>query len=240
LLKSLIPGILPVQTISVPVKSGDYYIKVDNQQEAGIDNIYSIRISASVKQETWELEPNNVSQMANTLALNKVIKGTSWNADEDIDWYRVRVNERQMLVVSIFKPTGQGTTEIKLMGSDLTDIASANTNALTGHKATIGASVNVGDYLISVTPSAETDRSSEYELVATTLKTTYSEKLIDRPDIDSDTPLSVGDIIALDASWIAGNTITYDIGDITSGFVLYDDGKHDDSNASDGLLELTN
>ncbi|MEK7395896.1 MAG: hypothetical protein AAB116_03055, partial [Candidatus Poribacteria bacterium] len=164
------PELLPVQTITMPVTSGDYFIKVDNLKETYMNSLYSIRLSFSLSPDKWELEPNNISQFANTLLIGEVIKGTSWDPDNDFDWYKIRLDERNLsgqnetLVVSMFKPFGKGATEIKLKSNDMIDIASATTSVLTGQKATISISLNVGDYYIVLKPSGETGTSAEYEL----------------------------------------------------------------------------
>jgi len=231
------PDLLPVQTISVPVKSGDYYVKVDNLQN--VNSIYSLRISFSLASEKWELEPNSVSQFANTLPLNEVIKGTSWDPDNDTDWFRVRLDERKTLVVSLFRPFGKGSTDITLKSSDLADVTSASTSVLTGQKATISANLNLGDYFVVLKPSGENDPSAEYELVATALETKFTTKVSADREQTPNTPLSIGDSINLNVKWLSEITITFDVGDLRTGIPMYDDGKHGDSQANDGIYSGT-
>ncbi|MGB9595370.1 MAG: choice-of-anchor X domain-containing protein, partial [Candidatus Poribacteria bacterium] len=226
--------ILPVQTISMPVISGDYYIKVENLNNTSINSIYSIRLSYFSSSEKWEIEPNNLSQFANMLSIGEVIKGTNWDGDNDLDWYRVRLNERKILVVSMFKPFSKGTTEIILKSGDLADIANATASILSGQKATISVNLNVGDYYIVVKPSGEKDISAVYELTTTIIDTKFSTVLSDK-EKTPDAPLTIGDSILLNVTWLPGNTITYDIGEIRTNLQMFDDGKNSDNKANDGI-----
>jgi hypothetical protein len=234
---SYTPDLLPVQTTTVPIKSGDYYIKVDNKLNT--KSIYSLRVSFAQTSEKWELEPNNISQFANTLTVGEVIKGTSWDPDNDSDWFRVRLNERKTLVVSMFRPFGKGSTEIKLKSSDMTDIATTSTSIISGQKATIIANLNLGDYFVALKPNGEKDSSAEYNLVANTLETEYKIKMSTEREQTQDSPLSVGDTITLKIKWTPEKTITFDVGDLRTAIPMYDDGKHDDSLANDGIYSGT-
>jgi hypothetical protein len=228
------PELLPVQTITMPVTSGDYFFKIENLKETNANSLYSIRLSFSLSPDKWELEPNNISQFANTLFIGEVIKGTSWDPDNDFDWYKIRLDERKTLVVSMFKPFGKGTTEIKLKSNDMIDIASAKTSVLTGQKATISVNLNVGDYYIVLKPFGETDTSSEYELTTALIDTKFSTKYLEI-DKNPNAPLTIGDSIMINIIWSPNNIITYDIGDIRTDLPMFDDGKHDDAKATDGI-----
>jgi hypothetical protein len=228
------PELLPVQTITMPVTSGDYFIKIENLKENYVNSLYSIRLSFSLSPDKWELEPNNISQFANTLLIGEVIKGTSWDPNNDLDWYKIRLDERKTLVVSMFKPFGKGATEIKLKSNDMIDIASATTSVLTGQKATISANLNVGDYYIVLKPSGETGTSAEYELTTAIIDTQSSIKSSEI-DKNPNAPLTIGDSIMINITWSPNNIITYDIGDIRTDLPMFDDGKHDDAKATDGI-----
>jgi len=231
------PDLLPVQMMTVPIKSGDYFIKVDNLQNS--NSIYSLRVSFALTSERWELEPNNISQFANSLPVGEALKGTSWDPDNDTDWFRIRLDERKTLVVSMFRPFGKGSTDIKLKSSDTTDVATSSASVLNGQKATVSANLNLGDYYIVLKPNGEKDTSAEYQLVANALETEYTIKMSAEREQTQDAPLSIGDTIALKVKWTPGNTITFDIGDLKIGIPMYDDGKHDDSQANDGTYSNT-
>lgn len=228
------PDILPIQTISMPVISGDYFIKVENFGDTNLNSIYSIKLSYAFSLEKWEIEPNNVSQFANTFSIGDVVRGTSWDGDNDFDWYRIRLNERKTLVVSMFKPFGKGSTEIILKSGDLTDIANATASILSGQKATISVNLNVGDYYIVLKPLGEKDISAIYELTTTVIDTKFSTTFSNKEKTPN-SPLTIGDIITINVTWLSGNTITYDIGDIKTDLSMFDDGKHDDVKANDGI-----
>ncbi len=228
------PNILPIQTILMPVVSGDYYIKVENFNNTSLNSIYSIRLSYTFSSEKWEIEPNNLHQFANVISIGDVVKGTNWDSDNDYDWYKIRLNERKILVVSMFKPFSKGTTEITIKSGDLKDIASETLNILSGQKATIGINLNVGDYYIVIKPNGEKDSSAIYELTTTTIDMKYSFILLDNEKTPN-SPLTVGDSIVLNVTWLQGNTITYDIGEIKTGLQMLDDGKNNDMKANDGI-----
>ncbi len=219
-----------VQTIYVPVISGDYFIKVDNSQESDKFSIYSFRITFVLTTDKWELEPNNFPQLANSLPLDEGIKGTSWHPNDDVDWYKVRLENQGTLVISFFRPYSKGSTKITLKNADLSDITSAYTDIAIANKATISIYLNLGDYYIVIDPENETDTQSEYQLIATSLDIVYS--IFDTETAQwtdtLQTPLSVGDIIKLTVRSRPGNTISFDIGRIRTGLYLYD-------SANDGI-----
>ena len=142
---------------------------MDSSQETDLPSLYSFRVSFAPASERWETEPNGVLQYANLLPIDEVMKGTSWHPNDDVDWYRMRLDRRGILVLSYFRPFGTGSTEIKLKGADGVDIAGDSAGVFTGQKATISASLNLGDYLVVVDPENEADASAEYQLVATVL-----------------------------------------------------------------------
>jgi hypothetical protein len=228
-----------IQNFSAAVRSGDYYLKVDSSQEADISSVYSFRISFAPALEKWELEPNGVSQFANALSVNEVMKGSSWHPDDDIDWYSIRLDSRGILALSYFRPYGTGSAEIKLMGANVGDIATASAGVFTGQEATIGASLNLGNYLVSIDPENEENSGAEYNLVATLVKSVKLE--VTHPLTHSPThsltppPLSAGDAVSLRVEWQPGNTLSFDIGNLRTELPMYDDGAHDDENAQDGV-----
>ena len=243
-LLNLQPNNNQIQSFSAAVRSGDYYLKVDSSQEADVSSVYSFRVSSAPIVEKWELEPNGVSQFANTLSVDEIMKGTSWHPDDDIDWYSIRLDSRGILVLSYFRPFGTGSAEIKLMGATVGDIATASAGVFTGQEATIGASLNLGTYLVSIDPENEENSSAEYNLVATLVKSVNLE--VERGSLTHSptpsltaSPLSAGDAVSLRVEWRPGNTLSFDIGNLRTELPMYDDGAHDDENAQDGLYAGT-
>ncbi len=223
-----------IRNISLPIRAGDYYLKVDSSQETNLASIYSFRISlkAGSDSDLWELEPNGVLQFANALPLNGLVKGTSWHPNDDLDWYKVRLDNRGTFVVSFFKPFGTNATEIRLKsanGGDIPQVPPAKASQLTGQKATISANLNLGDYYVVIDPENEEDPSAEYNLVTTILDSIKLEiqqpvSSIQYPTSNIQHLTSIGDLIKLTAIWIPNNTLTFDIGDLRLGIPMYDDG----------------
>ncbi|MGQ9608758.1 MAG: choice-of-anchor X domain-containing protein [bacterium] len=244
------PNLFTIQTIFVPVTSGDYFIKVDNSQENDKSSIYSFRITFVLTRDKWESEPNNLPQFANLLLLDEGIKGASWHPSDDTDWYKLRLEKRGTLVISFFRPYGKGSTKVTLKNADLSDIISAFADVMSGNKTTLSVNHDLGDYYVVIEPENETDPSAEYQLIATSLDISYSvfDAEIDQWTNALQTPLSVGDSIRLTIRSSLGNTISFDIDKIRLGLYLHDsanDGTYSgvytvgkDDNLTDGKIKI--
>ena len=214
------------QRFSIPARSGDYYLRVDNSQEVDASSVYSFRVSFAATSGNWEVEPNGVFQFANPLPIDEVMKGTSWHPSDDADWYRLRLDRRGVLVVSYFRPFGTGSAKITLKTADTSDIAAASANVLTGQKATINAELSLGDYFVAVEPENEEDASAEYQLVATVVESMEMEVQFPVSSFQfSESILGPGASLSLIVVWEPGNSISFDIGELRSDLPLLDDAQ---------------
>jgi hypothetical protein len=233
---TLQPGNNQVQNLSIPIRSGDFFLKVDNSQEIDLYSVYSLRVSVSTAFDVrWELEPNGILPFANSLTADQVLNGTSWHPDDDLDWYRFRLNKRGFLVLSYYKPFGAGSTEISLKKPNSEDIATASAGILSDGEASIGARLNTGDYFVLVKPTGEEDASAVYNLVFTALDSVELQMIFQDPLREISEVMSIGDVINLKIAWKPDNDISFDIGDLRLSLPMYDDGAHGDGDPDDGI-----
>lgn len=218
------------QKFAIPVNPGDYYMQVDNSQEADISSIYSFRISLSPASGNWEIEPNGLSQFANPLPLNEVVKGASWHPNDDVDWYRLRLDKRGILVLSYFRPFGTGSAEIKLKAADTGDITATSANVFTGQKATLSADLGLGDYFVVVDPENEEDTAAEYQLVATVLgsiemEIQYPELGLREPEMELSV-MGIDSSVVLTVEWEHDNDISFEIGELQDNLPMSYDAQN--------------
>ena len=230
--------------LEVAVVLGDYFVQVEPSQET-TDAVYqlSLEIDAFPPEVFQELEPNNVSPALNPssptrLSFGQPMRGSNWDGDADVDWFRMDVPAAGYLVVWASRPFGTGQTVLKLFSRNLAELSSTELGGDNEQLQAIAERVQAGTYYVQLIPQGENPLAA-YELITYYLREAFHSAL---------EPVSAGTPVELRVDWAPGNQVTYSVlgdfvdprvGERLAELPLFDDGLHGDGQAGDGLYTST-
>ena len=151
-----------------PVHTGAYFIHIDNKDEME-PTLYVLRTTFTEIDDYWELEPNGTRGQANELPLNDAIFGTSWHPNDDVDWYRFSITEKNILSLACKRKNGAGTTQVRLLTAGAAEISGFMIASETGQIGYLDLEMRPGEYLVEMQPNDE-DSQTSYSLTALLIK----------------------------------------------------------------------
>ena len=228
-----------------PLTLGNYFVKVDNTNESALaPYVLNLQLEDVLPKETIEVEPNGIDpqidrRRAAFLPIGKRLRGTSWDGDADIDWYRIIIpaesEESGILHLTLERASGIGATKLELFDLSLSQIAETDINVDNFQQASISRpGLKPGEHFIKITPQGE-DAGAPYQLTALHVKAITHNAV--RAD-GSPLPLGLGKRLQLVLNWTPHGQATFGIADNrepATAIPFFDDGKHGDGDASDGI-----
>jgi hypothetical protein len=224
-------------TFETGVTLGELWLKVNHANAAGdASYLVTLALSEPTAGELVEVEPNGTSPLVNprspnTLPLDTTLIGTSWGAD--VDWFRLDAPRPGTLTLSFERPSGVGSTRVRLFNANQAPLGETTANAGNGQKVSLAIPASAGSFYVELNASDESPNAT-YRLRATLqglgiLDATHS----------ATRPLRRGETLRVTVTAPAGGQATFRLGDARVGIPLFDDGTHDDGAANDGVFAGT-
>ncbi|MCZ6680989.1 MAG: T9SS type A sorting domain-containing protein, partial [Candidatus Poribacteria bacterium] len=191
------PGPSALKTAVTP---GTYLLGVENA-EGQSESTYRLRLRPdNIPAEVmWEIEPNGDRTGATPIAIDAQVQGTSWHPDDDLDWFRLPINQRGMLSLGLHRTDAPGIPlQIEMRLTDTSGVDVSRTNG----SAHLSADVRPGTYFIELDPDA-VDTTAEY---------TLTPLLIDSASHNGvDDVLGRGSELMVTLNWISGRSAAFRI-----------------------------
>ncbi len=190
---------------TIAVTAGTYLLSVENGDIATLQSALTYRIFVQFHDiptnRVWEIEPNGSRANAMPIVIDSQIYGTSWHPNDDLDWFRLPIQQRGILGVGLHRPNGIGVTEMRLTDAGGNELAATTTEPIT-NSAFISLDVLPGSYYIQLNPESE-DTTNAYVLTPVLIRNA-SHNAVDKI-LGRDSEL----IVTLD--WVPGRTATFHI-----------------------------
>ena len=162
------------------VAPGNYLFKIDNGtfQEA-INYVVLLQLEEIGVGMITEFEPNNISPLLNPnsadrISLGKTLVGSSWNGNEDIDWFQISIPnldrlDQSILHISFERSLGIGSTRLEVFSHSGIKVGELKISAQNDQSGQLSVPVNNRTLILRLTPTHES-AMADYRLRPTLIK----------------------------------------------------------------------
>ncbi|MCD7774864.1 MAG: hypothetical protein LUH40_04705 [Clostridiales bacterium] len=159
-----------LQSPYIGIAAGTYYIKVDSDNIYRNSMVYRL-ILLTTGDDTWETEPNDTPETADTLEFNETVYGAmiDLGVDFDKDYYAIEIDEPGVVTVSFSHIVSDGSKHgwtVSLLDEDLNVVRTLSSNWDDSQKSFVFKTEDTGSYYILVETGLYFN-SSRYSLTVT-------------------------------------------------------------------------
>ena len=166
-----------LETYVVP---GNYFFKVDNGTVPEVMNyIILFQLEEIGMGKVTEFEPNNISPLLNPnsadrISFGKTIVGSSWNGNEDIDWFQISLPsldrlDQSILHISFERPLGVGSTRLEVFSQSNVKLGELEISVPNGQSGQLSIPINNRMLFLRLSPNDELV-TADYEIRTTLIK----------------------------------------------------------------------